>query len=126
MPSDKVLIFNKNKKRQGKKPKTPPISKREAQTTINTLARDSYNVFIPPLEHAEQRKDYRDFTDSDIIEILRDGIIREDPRWEKGEWKYKLEVVGFRGRIGAAVVTMIMKQKTELRVVTVMWLDRRW
>lgn len=123
--TNKVIQFTQKAKKPSKKIKPAPLDGRAAQSLINTLASDSFNVFIPNGQHGEERMMGRDFTLPDIIEILREGIIREEPRWESGTWKYKVEVIGFRGRIGAAVVTLIMKNKTELRVATVMWLDRR-
>lgn len=100
------------------------MSKLDAQKKINNLAKDSSLVFITEKGHAEERMDQRDFTRSDIIDILREGIIIEDPSWRKNDWCYKVQIKGFRGRIGAAVVTVIY-ENSKLFVVTVMWLDKR-
>lgn len=63
----------------------------------------------------------------EVIEILQEGIIREEPRWLGNTWAYKLEYPRFRRRpFGAAVVVIIREKDTGekyLRAVTVMWLD---
>ena len=102
--------------------KAPPLSKREAQTKINEIAKESSAIFYGT--HGAGQKNIRDFTLSDIVEILRDGIIREDPRLgQYGDWCYKIEAHKFRGGRGAAVVTIIQDSKNKLFVKTVMWID---
>lgn len=110
------------------------LTKHDAQQLINTLAMQSENVVIYHNGHAMQRQAERDFTRQDIITILREGIIREEPVFTKGSWRYKIEILGYQKRIGAAVVTLIVdhapkiqdaEHAKKLHVVTVMWKDKR-
>ncbi len=62
-----------------------PHSKRKAQEIIHSIAEDGSNVSYT--KHAVERMS-RGFTYNDMLTILRDGIIREEPRYneEKRCW----------------------------------------
>jgi hypothetical protein len=65
----------------------------------------------------------RNFTIIDVLDILTEGIITEDPiQKESGDLVYKIEVLNFRGGRSAAAITMIKKDE-KIYVITVMWLD---
>lgn len=106
------------------KPLSPKYSniiyKRDAQEKINKLAIDSSNVAIST--HAIERMSQRDFMRTDILDILKNGIIAEEPEKRKnGDLHYKVECRKFRGGRDAAVIIAIREDK--LIVITVMWLD---
>jgi hypothetical protein len=122
MATKVIPIKKAQKKPQTRRPK--PMPKREAQELVNKLALQD-RVFIPDAQHAEERRQEREFTRSEIVEILREGVIQDEPVFKNGRWRYKLILTGFRRRIGAAVVTIIRDKEQDLLVVTVMWLDRR-
>lgn len=126
MVEENILPLPKRRRAIKGKRKPLPLPKREAQEKINTIAKDTSRIFIPERQHASERSELRAFTRSDIIEILREGIIVSDPVFENGRWRYKVEYARFRRHpYGAAVVTIIRKKEQDLLVVTVMWLDKR-
>ena len=93
----------------------------DAQKHINKVAEDSANIILT--KHAKDRMYERDFSVSEVYQILRTGIIREKPQKEKkGGWSYQVEAIGFCDNRDAAVITVIMREN-ELVIKTVMWLD---
>lgn len=92
-------------------------SKRTIQEKINKLANDSSNVAFSL--HARERMLERDFTTKDVLDILKEGVITEDPVRESGNLKYKVESPHFRGGRNAAAITVINKEE-KIIVVTVM------
>lgn len=119
-----VVVPIKRKSTLKKVPLSPPFSKRDAQELINKAAQDSSKVKIPEGQHAQERGDWRDFTRSEIIEILREGIIRSEPVFVGNHWRYKVEFPRFRARpFGAAVVAILRIEENDIITVTVMWLD---
>lgn len=95
----------------------------EAQVLINELAEKTSNIIIPVGQHGSERIIQRGFTRADVVHILRNGVIAEEPRKSGKRWKYKLELIGYQGK-GAAVVTLIMKNN-KLLVATAMWTNKR-
>ncbi len=103
-----------------KKLKKPaPHDKRKAQEIINKAAEDSGNVIYTI--HAKKQMAKRGFILNDVLTILRDGIIRKEPRYdvEKRSWEYKVEFLKFDGERDAACVVVIQK-KAKLYIITVM------
>lgn len=100
--------------------KPSPLSKRDAQDVIQKLAEDTGNIRIT--SHANERIDQRGFVFNDVLTILRNGIIHEEPRFEKHNWKYRLDFTQFDSYRDAACVVSIQK-KGKLDVITVMWID---
>lgn len=96
-------------------------SKRNIQDKINKLSIDSSSVALST--HAKERMFERNFTIMDVLEILSEGIIIENPtQSESGNLRYKIESPNFRGGRSAAAIVVIKKDE-KLLVVTVMWLD---
>jgi len=106
-----------------KKIKKPaPHDKRKAQEIINKSAEDSGNVIYTV--HAKEQMAKRGFVFNDVLTILRDGIIRQEPRYneEKHSWAYRVEFQEFDGERDAGCVVAIQK-KAKLHVVTIMWIS---
>lgn len=100
-------------------------SKREAQEIIHKLAEeDSANIFYT--QHVKDQMISRGFTYNDILMILKEGIIRIEPRYneKKRLWAYRLDSLNFTGSRDAGCVVAI-QQKGRLQVVTIMWIDPR-
>lgn len=94
---------------------------RDATRLINTLAKDSAKIFLLP--HARQREQQRDFIRKDIEEILRYGMVYNEPvKDEHGCWRYLVKCPRFRGIRDAAAVTVIQKDDN-LVIITVEWVD---
>ena len=95
-------------------------SKRSVQYKINKLSTNSSNVVLST--HARERMSERNFTITDVLEILSEGIIMEDPKKrESGDLSYKIESLNFRGGRSAAAIVVIKKDR--VYVLTVMWID---
>lgn len=111
----KVISLHKKAKR--------PVShdKRKAQEIINNIAENPDNVSYSAHAREQMR---RGFTYNDMLTVLREGIIREEPRYseEKRSWTYRVDFIKFDDNRDAACVVAIQK-KAKLHVVTVMWID---
>jgi len=110
-------------KNHAKKPQ--PQSKRDAQEIIHQLAeKDSGNIYYT--RHVKEQMLERGFTYNDILTILREGVIKIEPRYneKKRLWAYRLDFVNFTGSRDAGCVVAI-QQKGRLQVVTIMWIDPR-
>lgn len=64
----------------------------------------------------------RGFVYNDMLTILRDGIIMDEPELRDGKWSYKIRFHKFNGNRDAACVVGI-KNMEKLTVITVMWVD---
>lgn len=96
-------------------------SKRNIKDKINKLSINSSNVALS--RHARERMSERNFTITDVLEIISEGIIIEDPtQRESGDLSYKIESPNFRGGRSAAAIVVIKKDE-KIFVVTVMWID---
>lgn len=105
-----------------KKCKRPePHDVRKAQQIINKLSENGDNVSYS--SHAREQM-VRGFTYNDVLTILRDGVIREEARYneDKRSWTYRVDFIKFDGNRDAGCVVAIRK-KGRLHVVTVMWID---
>lgn len=95
-----------------------PLSPVEATNKIREIAMKSENVMVTT--HTIERMEERDFSMRDLLELLRNGYVDEQPQYnaEKQEYKYKIaRVVDTRT---AAAITVIIDNK-RLLVVTIMW-----
>ncbi len=91
-----------------------------AEKRIRETAQDSFQIIWG--EHALERMDERGFTDVQVLEILRTGMVVELPeKTELDEWKCKI-VKELRGRRKAGVVTIILLNG-RLFLKTVEWED---
>ena len=91
-----------------------------AQDYIREAAQDAHNVVWS--RHALARMEERRIYDIDVLRILRNGWVDDDPEpTERGEWKCKMTLNMKRGRT-AGVVTIIMLNGA-LFVKTVEWED---
>lgn len=113
---ENVLKFNR------KSYKHDYIDKRKATGIINKLAEDGNNVKYSV--HAKERLVERGFTYNDMLTILRDGVVREEPQYDedKQSWTYSVDFIKFNGNRDARCVAAIQK-KNKLFVITVMWID---
>lgn len=77
---------------------------RKAQKIINEIAENSDNVNYSI--HARERMISRGFTYNDVLTILRDGVVRKKPRYnkEKRSWLYKIEFIEFEQDLDAGCV----------------------
>jgi len=76
-------------------------------------------------KHIQERMEERGIDDSDVLKVLREGDVDEDPIEGKnlGEWKIKLTRKLLNGRV-AGVVTVLMTSG-RLRLLTTEWEDHR-
>jgi hypothetical protein len=93
-----------------------------AEKRIRAAAANSDNVIIS--FHALDRMEQRDIFDVQVFEILRTGIVVENPELtEYNEWKCKV-LKKLRGARAAGVITVIM-QTGKLFIKTVEWEDAK-
>ena len=93
-----------------------------AEAIIREAAQDSDNVIYG--DHALVRMDERDFSDHDMLGVLRTGIVMQEPtKTNRGEWKCKV-VKRLRGVRDVGVVTIILLNG-KLFLKTVEWEDWR-
>jgi hypothetical protein len=111
-----------------KPPKPPPhqpvtnfrLTPGMAEQRVRATAKDSDNVIFS--EHALERMEERGFDDIQVLEILRTGMVTEQPTLtEFKEWKCKIEKKLRGGREAGAVV--IILQNAKLFIKTVEWED---
>lgn len=73
-------------------------------------------------DHVFDRMEERGITDIQILDILRTGIVLEQPtKTEYGEWKCKI-IKELRGRRDAGVIVIILTN-SKLFLKTVEWED---
>lgn len=87
----------------------------EARALIRAILDDGI-VLIDP-NHCVPRMEERGFTDVDVHNILRAGVVR-DPEWENGEWRYRIETP----RMG---IVIAFEAEDSLVVITVLRFDKR-
>lgn len=87
-----------------------PHSKRKAQSIINDLSKDSANIGITT--HCSERMLERGFLYNDVITILQEGVVLQEPRFDenKRSWKYRVDFIGFDDNRDAACVVAIQKK----------------
>lgn len=91
-----------------------------AEKRIRALAAESDNIAWS--NHALLRMNEREIFDSDVLRILRGGMIMGTPEeTPRGEWKCKM-VLRLRGSREAGVLAIILK-KGGLLIKTVEWED---
>jgi hypothetical protein len=64
-----------------------PLKATDARTYIRRLLEQG--VFVVS-DHARREMQKDNLGDSDAINILRGGVVRE-PEWENGSWRYRVE-----------------------------------
>src|SRR5688500_9168465 len=83
------------------------LTRSVAESRIHKIAQDSDNIIFS--EHALERMEERGIDDIQVLEILRTGMVVDDPtRTEFKEWKCKI-VKKLRGGREAGVVTIILQ-----------------
>jgi hypothetical protein len=94
-----------------------------ARKRVRELASDSRRLVWT--DHIQQRMVERGFSTLDVLRVLRDGDIEDDPVRARipGDWRVKLVLRLERGRT-AGVVTVIASGGV-LILVTAEWEDRR-
>ncbi len=95
-----------------------PLSPTDATNKIREIAMDSGNVAIT--DHTIERMQERDFSMRDLLELLRNGYVDDEPEYnaETQEYKYKIARV-VDTRTAAAITIIINNEK--LLVITIMW-----
>ncbi len=83
---------------------------------------DAPFVSAHAFDRMEEREEQGILNSVDMLEILRTGSVRQDPRKERGGW---LVIVEKRmpGTRDAGVVTLILHPGDDLEVWTVEWMD---
>jgi hypothetical protein len=116
-----MSLMNKVVNIKDKQKIPPPHDIREAQKIINKLAENGDNVSYS--FHAREQM-VRGFTYNDMLTILRDGVVREAPRYneKKRSWAYRVDFIKFEDNRDAGCVVTIQK-KGKLHVITIMWID---
>jgi hypothetical protein len=64
-----------------------PLRAPEARTYIRRLLEEG--IFVVS-DHARREMKKDDLNDSDAINIVRGGVVRE-PEWEHGSWRYRVD-----------------------------------
>jgi uncharacterized protein DUF4258 len=98
------------------------LTRAVAEARIRSLAADSDNVIFGT--HCLERMDQRGIVDTQVLEILRTGMVAENPSQTKTrEWKCKV-TKKLRGAREAGAITIIL-HNGRLFVMTVEWEDIR-
>jgi hypothetical protein len=94
-----------------------------AQKRIREIAVNSKNI-IWGSQHATERMEQRGLFNQDVLRILRNGFIDEDPeKTSYGEWKCKMTLKIRGGRVAGVVVIILLDGR--LFPKTVEWEDGR-
>ena len=104
-----------------RKPGQWRLTPQTATQRIRERATNSANVLLTL--HAQEQMAARDIIAPEVFRILREGTVRDSPISEGDEWRAIMELRMPGGR-DAATVT-VLAEGDRLRVVTVMWKDRR-
>lgn len=96
------------------------LTPRVAETRIHKAALKTENVIFG--DHIQERMEERGITDVQVLDILRTGMIFDQPELtDFGEWKCKI-VKELRGRRDAGVIVVILTN-SKLFLKTVEWED---
>jgi len=96
------------------------LTSKIAEKRIREAALLSQNVIFS--DHAFERMDERGITDIQVLDILRTGMVLEEPeKTSQGEWKCKI-IKELRGRRDAGVIVIIITNG-KLFLKTVEWED---
>jgi hypothetical protein len=104
-----------------RKPRPWRLTPQMATQRIRERAANSANVLLTL--HAQEQMAARDIIAPEVFRILREGAVRGSPVQEGDEWRAIMELRMPGGRDAATVTVLAAGDR--LRVVTVMWKDRR-
>jgi hypothetical protein len=104
-----------------------PWKPAEATREINRIARDRL-VGLSYTRHAVERLSERNLVVSDLLYVLRNGFVYEEPERATllGLYKYKIE--GQSPNSGARTLRVIAipeERSLQIKVVTIMWRDEK-
>lgn len=96
-----------------------PLEPLEATNKIREIAQDSAHIAVT--NHTIERMEERGFTMRDLLELLRNGYVDDEPEYnaDKQEYKYKITKSVDSVRTAAAITVIVSDKK--LLVVTIMW-----
>jgi uncharacterized DUF497 family protein len=99
------------------------LTSQAAKKRVNALAKKTDNLIWTI--HVQEQMEKRGIQADDVLKILRQGDVEEEPEAAKkeGEWKVKIVEKLETGRV-AGVVTVITKG-SRLVLVTTEWEDHR-
>ncbi len=100
---------------------------RDAADEIRKIA-SSINMVVSYKKHAIERLSERNIIMSDVLYVLKNGFVYEDPipTTRAGYNKYQMECRSPNsGSRGVRVIVIPDKQNCSLKIITVMWVDEK-
>ncbi len=115
MKVNKVLIFND--------PAKPPFPKDQATKHKNkfgdsSLFSSEYRCFFQR-PHFQERLTERRYTVMDALNVLKTGIIRNEPEFVKNEWRYRVEGGQVLSKSGKATLVIVFRSNTVIHFQTI-------
>ncbi len=101
-------------------------SPKEAEERIHAYVETSPDFTLSYMVHAGDRMRERGITTSDIMYVLKNGYIDEEPQKEDRPGHFKYKMCGRSPNTGSREICLIVipdPDKPTIEVVTVMWKD---
>lgn len=96
------------------------LSSQDAQEIIRLKSQDTSNIIFT--FHAQERMEERGFSSKDVITVLRDGYVDEEPTFNREKNSFECKVTKRISSRFAGVVTGIINSG-KLIIITVEWED---
>lgn len=97
----------------------------KATTEINEIAQDRM-CGVARTSHAKERLDERGLIMSDVLFVLKNGYVYEDPEPSTIDGLFKYKVEGQSPNSGSrylGVIAIPDKSSCQIKIVTIMWRD---
>ena len=105
--------------------KDQPWKPADATGAIRTLATGNFRLDLTG--HAKEQMAARDLITGDVVHVLKNGFVYEDPEaaTQSECFKYRVECTAPASSRTVRVIVIPWCDKPEIKVVTVMWRDER-
>jgi hypothetical protein len=112
--------MNKDQARQKRQPWKPA----DATDAIRSISQDA-NFTLDLTGHARDQMKERDIVSSDLLHVLKNGFVYDqpEPATVEGCFKYKIESKSPAGAREVRIVAIPWNNPPEIKIVTVMWRD---
>jgi len=98
----------------------PKINAEQAEKTIHEIAVNPINIILT--DHAKERMEERDFSISDLLYVLRDGYVDEEPLIDQDKGSYVCKITHKLNSVRhAGVITAIIDKNKKLLIITMEW-----
>lgn len=104
-----------------------PWKPSEATREINRIAQNR-ELDLSYTKHAKDRLSERNLLISDLLYVLRNGFVYEDPEQATLPNLYKYKIEGQSPNSGARTLRIVAipeEKSVQIKVVTIMWRDER-